>query len=217
MSLTLNFVLRPLVISPDLFLPLGWVKVQDPRLLLLSGLRLAPLGLAIHFIFVHPTCWLGLSQASLGGAITCYLLDPGVAATADGLPLDSHFPGTSVAVCPFTSLSFRSLYRLLIALYTELLFFGCVVNCPRKPSHAGAFRDTFSPNSSITSQSQFCCLLGTETIRPQNLLCLPAFLVPALVPGWLRSQAGSCILFLPYIQSILSVSDLEPLLLSSFS
>lgn len=50
------------------------------------------------------------------------LLDPGVAATADGLPLDSHFPGTSVAVCPFTSLSFRSLYRLLIALYTELLF-----------------------------------------------------------------------------------------------
>lgn len=139
------------------------VKVQDLRLLLLGGLRLAPLGLAIHFVFVHPTCWIGLSQANPGGAITCYLLDLGVAATADGLPLDSHFPGTSVAVCPFTSLSFLSLYRLLIALCTELLF-GCVVNCPRKPSHAGAFRDTLSPNSSITSQPQFCCLLGTETI-----------------------------------------------------
>lgn len=156
-------MLQPLVRSPDLFLPLKWVKVQDLRLLLLSSLRLAAFGLAIHFVFVHPTCWIGLSQANPGEAITCYLLDLGVAATADGLPLDSHFPGTSVAVCPFTSLSFLSLCRLLIAVCTVLLF-DCIMNCPRKPSHAGAFRDTFSPNSSITSQPQFCCLLGTETI-----------------------------------------------------
>lgn len=45
----------------------------------------------------------GVSQASPGGPITCYLLDLGVAGTANGLPLDSHFPGTSVSVCPFNS------------------------------------------------------------------------------------------------------------------
>lgn len=55
----------------------------------------------------------GLSQAKPDGAITWYFVDLGVADTADGLLLDSHFPGTSVAGCPFTSLSFQSLYRPL--------------------------------------------------------------------------------------------------------